>query len=322
MSFDLEIRNSISSLQAQVASLTQQTDRAQASLARMGTQAKVTAGQTFEISKNMEKIGATASAAGGPVAGLMTKMGGLAMFNPVALAAGAAIGALTSGVVKLTDALREAADERERLASPIGTAATREAIGKAQGELDPERLRASVSPGVDIPGLEAAGVANVSRWIADLPDWARPQSRVGARIRAEVAGKGLLVTAADRQAQLAADLSMRGRAARSIEQDRTEVHGYLDEIEAAAIAREAGATPRPLSTGAAEHILRNSQSPEAEELRKIEATLRELLQEQRRTSRQATFRGRQSDTDAAIAELSARKAQIIQAHTMTQESSQ
>lgn len=273
--FDLEIKNSIASIQAQVTALGGAVDKTQASLARMGTQAKATAGQTFEVSKNMEKIGSAASVAGGPVAGLMTKLGGLAAFNPMALAAGAAIGALTAGVYKLVDALREANAERERMAAPIGNEATTAAVAEARAGLKPEELRAKVAPepGESPAEIATAGAVSARRWIADMPEWAQAEAGKPADI-----GEAM-VTQQDRIRQLAYDMSPEVRAAERIERRQAAEAGYKAEIADRAMRVEAGQSPRPLSEGAAMYILQQGKSDESDEFRKLSDELKKLREQ-------------------------------------------
>jgi hypothetical protein len=316
MSFDLEIKNSIASLQASVNSLTASVDKSQASLARMGTQAKVASAETFNVAKNLEKIGSTASVAGGPVAGLMTKLGGLAAFNPMALAAGAALGAITAGVYKLVDALKEANAEQERMAQALDPTATREAVAAARGKLDPKALRKEVAPEQTVEQITAAGTATARRWLADMPEWAQTQAQT-----AEAIGAGF-VTKADRQAQMAAGMSMQGRAAARIERRQEYAAANAAEISRAAAEYEAGMGGRGISARAAISILESGKGLGAEEFQKNTEELRAMRMELKALGRNLLAGRRRSELEASIAEKSVRQLQLIEAHTMTQESSQ
>jgi hypothetical protein len=318
MSFDLEIKNSIASLQAQVSSLGGAVDKTQASLARMGTQAKVTAGQTFEVSKNMEKIGSAASVAGGPVAGLMTKLGGLAAFNPMALAAGAAIGALTAGVYKLVDALKEANAERERMSAPIGNEAATSAIAAARADLKPEDLRAAVAlaPGTSPGEIAAQGAATAARWIGQMPEWAQAHAGKPADI-----GESM-VPASARQAALAVALSPEVRAAERIERRQAGEAAAKAELEDRAMRIAAGQAPRALSEGTAMYVLERGKSAEAEEYRRNTEELRSLRKSLEQLGRGMHTRAARSEIDSKIAEKSARQLSLIEANRIATESGQ
>ena len=310
MSFDLEIKNSIASLQASVQALTASSDKAQASLARMGSQAAQTTTQTTSVAKSVGQIGQAATAAGGPVAGMMTRLGGLVAINPMAIAAGLGIGAITAGVYKLVEVLKEANAERDRLSQPIGTAAADDAITDARGKLDPAALRARVAPEQSAAQISARGAAVATRWLADMPEWAR----AGAASPSEIGAR--FVTPEDLQADRYAAESVEGRAASAIEARQAREAGYLFEIERVSIVIEAGQAPRAISTGAAESVLQTGKSDAADELRKIDAGIQALIRESRQANRS---KAEKASNEAARADLNARRDLIIYANTMSQE---
>ena len=120
--FEQDVRTSLNTIQTQLAAVQAKADGANSSIARMGTTAKVAAGGVGDIEKSMGKITTAATRAGGPIAGMISSLGGLAAFNPLALAAGAAIGGITAGVYALIAALREANAEQEKLNATVNAA--------------------------------------------------------------------------------------------------------------------------------------------------------------------------------------------------------
>ena len=120
--FEQDIRTSLNTIQTQLAAVQTKADGANSSIARMGSTAKVAASGVGDIEKNMGKVTAAATRAGGPIAGMISGLGGLAAFNPLALAAGAAIGGITAGVYSLIAALREASAEQEKLNATVAAA--------------------------------------------------------------------------------------------------------------------------------------------------------------------------------------------------------
>ena len=120
--FEQDIRTSLNTIQTQLAAVQSRADGANASIARMGTTARVASSGVGDIEKSMGNVTAAATRAGGPIAGMMSQLGGLAAFNPLALAAGAAIGGITAGVYALVAALREASAEQEKLNAVVNAA--------------------------------------------------------------------------------------------------------------------------------------------------------------------------------------------------------
>jgi hypothetical protein len=145
--FEQDIRTSLNTIQTQLAAVQNRADGANASIARMGTTAKVAAGGVGDIEKSMGKVTAAATRAGGPIAGMVSQLGSLAAFNPLALAAGAAIGGITAGVYALIAALREANAEQEKLNATVAAApGMAKAAGvEALAEADPNMLRYGIS---------------------------------------------------------------------------------------------------------------------------------------------------------------------------------
>jgi hypothetical protein len=145
--FEQDIRTSLNTIQTQLAAVQNRADGANASIARMGTTAKVAAGGVGDIERSMGKVTTAATRAGGPIAGMISSLGGLAAFNPLALAAGAAIGGITAGVYALIAALREASAEQEKLNATVAAApGMAKAAGvEALAGSDPNKLRYGVS---------------------------------------------------------------------------------------------------------------------------------------------------------------------------------
>jgi hypothetical protein len=134
-------------MQTQLAAVQAKADQTNAAIARMGTTAKVAAGGVGDIERNMGKVTAAATRAGGPIAGMISSLGGLAAFNPLALAAGAAIGGITAGVYALIAALREASAEQEKLNAVVNAAPgqAKEAGKALLMASDPNKLTYGVS---------------------------------------------------------------------------------------------------------------------------------------------------------------------------------
>lgn len=145
--FEQDIRTSLNTIQTQLAAVQAKADGANASMARMGTTAKVAASGVGDIEKSMGKVTAAATRAGGPIAGMISQLGSLAAFNPLALAAGAAIGGITAGVYALIAALREANAEQEKLNATVSAAPGQaKAAGvEALAGADPNKIRYGVS---------------------------------------------------------------------------------------------------------------------------------------------------------------------------------
>lgn len=145
--FEQDVRTSLNTIQTQLAAVQAKADGANASIARMGTTAKVAASGVGDVEKSMGKITMAATKAGGPIAGMISGLGGLAAFNPLALVAGAAIGGITAGVYALIAALREANAEQEKLNATVSAAPGQ---AKTAGEAlllkeDPNALRYGVT---------------------------------------------------------------------------------------------------------------------------------------------------------------------------------
>jgi hypothetical protein len=145
--FEQDIRTSLNTIQTQLAAVESKANSANSSIARMAPSARSAAGGVNEVEKSLGKVRAAATRAGGPIGGMITQLGGLAAFNPLALAAGAAIGGITAGVYSLIAALREANAEQEKLnAARAAAPGMAKAAGiEALAEADPNQLRYGVS---------------------------------------------------------------------------------------------------------------------------------------------------------------------------------
>lgn len=120
--FEQDIRTSLNTIQTQLAAVQQRAEGANASIARMAPAARQAASGVGDIERNVGKVTAAATRAGGPIAGMMTQLGGLAAFNPLALAAGVAIGGITTAVYQLVGALKAANEEQEKLNATVAAA--------------------------------------------------------------------------------------------------------------------------------------------------------------------------------------------------------
>jgi hypothetical protein len=149
-----------------------------------------------------------------------------------------------------------------------------------------------------------------------MPEWAQAQAQA-----AEAIGAGF-VTQADRQAQLAAEMSPQGRAAARIERRQEYEAAKGAEISRAAAEYEAGMGGRSISSGAAMRVLESGTGVAADEYRKNTEELRAMRMELKALGRNLLAGRRRSELEASIAEKSVRQLQLIEAHTMTQESSQ
>jgi hypothetical protein len=254
--FEQDIRTSLNTIQTQLAAVQAKADGANASIARMGTTSKVAASGVGDIEKSMGKITTAATKAGGPIAGMISSLGGLAAFNPLALAAGAAIGGITAGVYSLIAALREANAEQEKLNAIVAAAPgqAKEAGKALLMEADPNKMVHGVSadqmeknlaefkksaPGVTLTSEQELQV-KLGRGDMD-PDKARhllamerstPQFQMaqeGARLRAEKETEKSGREFRAMQLASGAPMSAEDRA-RAVEENNPELKKSLDAL--------------------------------------------------------------------------------------------
>lgn len=139
--FEAEVRTSLASIQTQLSQVQAKAVQASAAVASIGPSAMRASVATSTLGKDIGYIGKAANAAGGPVAGMIGKLGALASINPMFFAAGAGIGLITGAVTALVGRLQEASQAQAELnaaiaANPALTAeAGRQALADNAGAL-------------------------------------------------------------------------------------------------------------------------------------------------------------------------------------------
>lgn len=160
--FEAEVRNSIGQLQATVAKLAAETERANTSMRGLAASTRQTATEVDRVGvsgdRSMRAVARGATAAGAGFGGITSALAGL---NPMFVATGLAVGGIVTGVTSLVTELVNASAKAEQLAAGIAKA-KQAAAGvelKAALDVDAPKERAAAfagaAPALD-PEIEAA----------------------------------------------------------------------------------------------------------------------------------------------------------------------
>lgn len=291
--FEQDIRTSLNTIQTQLAAVQARADGANTSIARMGATAKIAASGVGNIERSVGKVGMAATKVGGPIAGMISGLGGLAAFNPIALAAGAAIGGITAAVYALIGALREANAEQEKLNATVAAAPgqAKEAGKELLRKDDPNALRFGVSS------------EQMQRNLAAFKKSA-PGAALNAEQELQVSlGRGDMDPAAFRQLIAMERSSSKGQMA-----DDAERIQAREAVEKSAVENRA----RALASGGAMSVEQRSQAviEGSPDLKKSLDALTQTLKEQRASMGGMQMFGSEARAEAAIRETE-EKIQVI-----------
>ena len=305
--FEQDIRTSLNTIQTQLAAVQAKADSANGSIARMGTTAKVAASGVGDIEKSMGKVTAAATRAGGPIAGMISSLGGLAAFNPLALAGGAAIGGITAGVYALIAALREASVEQEKLNAAVAAAPGQaKAAGvEALANVDPNRLRYSISTSEmekrlrdfneSAPGVSSVADTSTPEGAANFVMFGGRQRAINEQDKLAISlGLGNIDPKEARRIALTAQASEGGRMADEAERIQTE--------RAAEATIKHGRLLRVGAGVASEYDRQQAAIENSPELKKAIENLTETIKAQKASIGGMQFLGSQERSEAALRE--------------------
>lgn len=159
--FEAEIRNSIGQLQSQISSLERATAKAQASMARLGTQTKAAAAGSMSLNQSMEKVTAAAGRTGGAIGTAVGQTLKMAVASPQLLAVGAAMGVIASKAGDLLDRIIEVNKELPnvaKIADEIQRGLGRDAKSAALGSDPAGRARAAFDATAPVSPADAAAI--------------------------------------------------------------------------------------------------------------------------------------------------------------------
>ncbi len=307
--FEQDIRTSLNTIQTQLAAVQAKADGANTAIARMGTTSKVAASGVGDIERSMGKVTAAATRAGGPIAGMISSLGGLAAFNPLALAAGAAIGGITAGVYALIAALREASAEQEKLNAAVSAApGMAKAAGiEALAAADPNKIRYGIS------SVEME--KNLSQFDKSAPGVGRTADFSTEEGRSDFVLRGGRTRAISEEDRLAISLGFGdadpAAARNAILRKKASPEGRIaDEAERIQLDRSVAETARQerlLRVGAGQATAQERYQTAVEsspELKKSIDALNETMKSQRPSGMQ--FLGSQERSEAAMRETQER----------------
>ncbi len=156
--FDVEVKNSIRSMQTAVAGLTKEVEGTNSSLRRMQTEAQGASRHVEGIGHGFHEMGRAARIAGGEAGHVIGHLSHLVGLNPAMLVLGAGMAFVSDQVLKLVEHLTKANEEMEKTAA-LGAAVARTQRGQEKDAL----------LGVDVQGMRKRGMEADTNPFAGIP---------------------------------------------------------------------------------------------------------------------------------------------------------